>query len=45
MDHPDFRIGGRIFATAGNRDRSGVWSNFFPISRMSAKPTHAHLGR
>ena len=42
-DHPDFRVGGRIFATLGYPDRRHGMVNLTPISSergYGSAPTH-----
>ena len=43
MDHPDFRVGGKIFATLGPM-KAGGWSSSLPLSKPpSSSPTPTSL--
>lgn len=40
MNHPDFRVCGKIFATLGYPDKAGPWSNSPPSSKKNSTTTN-----
>jgi len=43
MDHPDFRVAGKLFATLGYPDEDWAWSNSHPSSRKCSSKLNQAL--